>query len=731
MTLKQEIKNCQKSYEDRYDQFLKSGYSYIAATEACAHYYLDGKPFTKGLTPLCRSMAFWNCGFWKNIPAAGFETKVVALALGRAIHFGISNIYVLERIIQTAPELLKRGIRYSQLFLHPQSPLWPIIQRISPNTSEDFKDFLRVCDRLREILQTHDKIIKKLQFQLAELTVFEFLLYESLFAFKELVQEPTNAMEKNVERYQFDQEILDVLNQLLVWKLKTRPEKDFQLTDWYIAKSLRQHLMPLIFPVEGSFNSCIHNLKVFSSLIQAMIDRNKFWSGSITSFSFDDDYCYRFDEDQLTIYPKQVPKESDWDRNGKKMRVLHQYWFNRALIEYAYSNLEIKPFGTSENDAWNRVAYIKASQVFLQLVEIFGIDSEFELPNGKRVDLFRAILSLEFLSAFFNASFIAPFKSYYKISGNWLKALGQLSMDGLLNGQNRFPLTWSETAQKANKIKSWTVSDTHPQGNLKEAEAILTFWSNDLIKLAKSLKKQPSMTVPEFHEQPILKLGCYSFQLPWLTAVQNNSTAAINNLRRIGSRRLGRKDETHHIEQRLGELFEKKGFTVVRSYQPEKINNENPGEIDLLCYLEGHLFILEIKSTYIRKTQQDAWIHYTNALRKAAQQLRRKKKAVLSALNNDEDLRRNLRIYDQKNSTIIHAWIVDTSIEYDQAIIDGFLKVSLEGLIVIIRNDQHLLRGVLMKNKNLNIIDLFPQGFSARRFAEIVETGDLWSFLDE
>jgi hypothetical protein len=53
----------------------------------------------------------------------------------------------------------------------------------------------------------------------------------------------------------------------------------------------------------------------------------------------------------------------------------------------------------------------------------------------------------------------------------------------------------------------------------------------------------------------MLKMGRYLFQLPWMMAVQNNATAAINNLRRLGARRGDARDETRRIEQRLGSMF--------------------------------------------------------------------------------------------------------------------------------------------------------------------------------
>ena len=159
------------------------------------------------------------------------------------------------------------------------------------------------------------------------------------------------------------------------------------------------------------------------------------------------------------------------------------------------------------------------------------------------------------------------------------------------------------------------------------------------------------------------------------------------------------------------------------------INDNDPGEVDLLCYLEGHLLLLEIKSTYLRKTKQEAWLHRTTTLRKAARQLKRKNIALSHALEHDVDLRSELQIPAHIDDIKIHPWIVDTSIEYDQELIDGYLKVSLEGLIVILRNELQLLTGNLLMDEKLPEDDMFPEGFSAQQFVEIVEKGNLWLAL--
>lgn len=51
-------------------------------------------------------------------------------------------------------------------------------------------------------------------------------------------------------------------------------------------------------------------------------------------------------------------------------------------------------------------------------------------------------------------------------------------------------------------------------------------------------------------------------------------------------------------------------------------------EVDLIAGLDGHLFQIEVKSTFMRRSQREVWLHATTTLRKAGQQLRRKAEAM-------------------------------------------------------------------------------------------------------
>jgi len=731
MTSVTTVEQCRQAYEKFFQVNLKATGSQKLAAEACAHFYLDGRPVKSGYTQQVRTAALWKCSFWETVTETNYSSDVISFALGRSLHLGLANEKLFQRLLETEPETLKRGIRYSQVFLQPDSQPWTGILSIANDRNSDFLQFIKVCQLLCKELHQHNNLIFDLQKKLDELTIFEYLLYGSLFTFQNLVPNRSDLHHVNEDWDTHHQSVWDALGELLIWKLKSRPENDLRLNERFLAKSLKQHLMPLLLPGERPPSRCFEILQQFSKLISSVVKKNDFLHGTIYEFCFDDDYRYRFDGNHLTIYPIDIPAESDWDFNGRKLSALHGYWFNRAVLEYSQSDMSNQQFGLPENDEFNRFAYIKACQVYLQLGEVFGLESEISLPNGTQVDLFKAIHSLELMTAFFNISYIAKFQENLQESGNWIAALSHLMMEGIATGENRFPLTWTEPSKKVERIKSWTVSERYPEGDINAAKAILEFWTNDLLELKVNLTRVPNMPTPELNEQPIIQLGRYGFQLPWLMASQNNLTAAVNNLRRIGCRRKGRKDETHRIESRLGDLFRSRGFAVIQAYQPEVIDDFDPGEVDLICYQGNHLFILEVKSTYLRKTRQEAWIHRTTTLRKAAQQLHRKQIAVRHAIESDETLLSNLRLSSVEKNVKIHAWIVDTSIEYDQEIVDGYLKVSLEGLVVILRNERQLLSGNLLLEKNFPEDDLFPCGFTVQHFIEIVENGEVWKILQE
>jgi hypothetical protein len=114
----------------------------------------------------------------------------------------------------------------------------------------------------------------------------------------------------------------------------------------------------------------------------------------------------------------------------------------------------------------------------------------------------------------------------------------------------------------------------------------------------------------------------------------------------------------------------------------------NAGEVDVICARDNTVLVLELKSTYLRRSRQDAWQHETTTLRKAGRQLHRKVAAVQQALTDQPELAQALGVEMGAPATTLCGWIVDTSIECDHQRFGGFLKLSLEELLIPLQRTQ-------------------------------------------
>lgn len=223
--------------------------------------------------------------------------------------------------------------------------------------------------------------------------------------------------------------------------------------------------------------------------------------------------------------------------------------------------------------------------------------------------------------------------------------------------------------------------------------------------------------------------------------MQNNTTAAINNLRRLGHQRREAREETQRIEQALGAAFAARGFAVVANWMPDRALHGTAGEVDLIVALEGVVLVIEVKSTFLRKSQKEVFHHASGTLRRAGNQVRKKVSAVVRELKGEGPLRQALGCADEALAPQVIGWIVDTSIECDHQHFSGVLKVSLEEVLIALRDDAALLwdpdhlfaAGVPGPTGNHAAApdedSLYPLGFSARRLVEVITREEVWRDL--
>lgn len=731
------------SYDRLYEERIESGESANTAVEMVVEAYLDGRPRTRGKKKIPqteRDMVFWSSGFLNAVPAESWRSDIMTHTLARYLaQERVTNIGLLGLIATVAPDTVCRAIRYSGLILSPHSPRRTEIDRIA-GASPEIVEMCRILNLFDLAHRERMAAVAKWKTVLSELSPFDLLTYASMYAFEHIVPRrfdmPTQPDGADARM----QEAWGAINDLLIWKLTTASEASVKLREADIGQSLAKHLSPFLFP-SLSGQVARHDLRAaFDRLVEAQIELKSFISQSADAFSYDESIEFVRNGEHLEIEEVNPAARVAWQRNGRKLARLHGYWFYRALDEFVSSDMATHQIGNPENHETNRLAYIRAMQTRLRLTEVYGVDDAVTTDSKEGVNLFQSLLSLELMSAFFQRDVLKAFSENLKESGLWVEALGRLALGGLMDGnQNRFPLTWSDRAAKIANIVGWTVSADSPQGSARTAAAILDFWTSDWVALSARLRKGEPGLYPELFERPILKFGQHLVQLPWLVGLQNNSTAAINNLRRLGARRGDTGGETRRIEERLGRLFEARGFRVALNWHPSTESHPNAGEVDLICARDDIVLVMEVKSTFLRRSKRDAWLHATTTLRKAGQQMRRKVAAVRWALTEEIELASLLGVDGTTPSLNMHGWIVDTSIEYDHKRFSSFLKVSLEEVLIALRDDRHLLNDPdgLLSGRDLGpaseeISDirqeatLYPDGFTASRFIEVIERESVW-----
>lgn len=736
------MENYQNIYDLKFAQSITSGLPTADAAILVTDAYLDGKPKQRGKSALKasdRNAAFWTCQFLWTLSAEVYETESFVLALARYIgQEQIANYELICHITQVVPEAVRQAIRYSGIVLRQSSERWKEIERLAAIETSELSEFVRICQTFDHAHRERIAEVETYRRPLTDLSPLELLIYASLYAFEHLL--PQTCQQRQQDTDCNTQEIWDAINDILIWKLRTCTNDTFYLTDAIIGSSLHAHLLPFLSQELPKARAVTY--QAFKQLITAQVELNSFLSLSIDAFCYDDSISFEFCGAGLEIIEHNPDARCKWERNGKKFARLHNYWFYRAIDEFIASGMAFKQIGSLENHESNQIAYIKATRTYLQLTQVYGLDEFLLAETGLRVDLFQALLSLELMTVFYSVDFILPYHKYLSETGNWRLALRRLAMEGLLKGlQNRFPITWSDRETKIKNIRPWTVSKKFPQGHAKAAEAILDFWTSDLSTLSAKLHSSTSAVIPQFYERPVLKMGRYLFQLPWMVAMQNNASAAINNLRRIGARRAEAGEETRRIEQQLANCFKEQGFHVQLNYQPARTIDDDPGEVDIICVRDGQLLVLEIKSTFLRRSMKDAWLHKATTLRKAGLQLRRKVEAVQIALTSDKELALTLGLNNDAGMPVVRGWIVDTSIEHDHELFSGFMKVTLEEILIALRDDRHLLNDpwelfsgshtdfsdTMLSEDNHATSTLYPNGFSGNHFVQIIEQQAVWA----
>jgi Holliday junction resolvase-like predicted endonuclease len=709
-------------YDGWVDKLVDQGASLEQATISVIHRYLDGKP--TDTSPTKRDAAFWSSAFWTTCTDEIFRTEAFTLALAKYLsRAGSDDFGELRRALAVAPVACKRAARYSRAFLNPESTRWGQFEGHVRSGLKGYNRFLKDCRALWQRYKHLNRETEHAFDSLRNLPLLDLLVIASASAFKTELPPlfglaPPNAV---IPLPQFRYPAFGLaVSRLLSRRLCSCAQGEFEVTEDCIRTSFQRYLYPLLLPHYADGGACAKTLRLFETYIDAQLRLDAFSQRDVIRFCFEhsqEDERQAVDTDTSLSLGVGFPA---WVKSQIRGQILMDYWqgIGRSLYEESTAGSD-----NSLHDHEGAEATTAAVSSLAMLHEIFGMDDEVSIGNGSTIRLEQACFALHLAHVHFKRTLLIPFAVEMRRHGDWATALRDIIDGGIFEGlQQRYPILFGTHAEKLSMMLPYTVSEDHPVGDEDAASAILSFLTNEFKTGSDLLHRDQRQLLGSLTELPFLKLGNYIFTLPWALSTQDVPTALVNNLRRVRTQRPGTTDETHRIEERLATRLNEMGFRTVVGHEPPDGDEEPPGEIDLIASRDGHLFMLEIKSGYIRETFEAAWHHRTSTLRKAGRQLQRK----LEAIRRDfpADLRDALGLAAfPADQAMVHSWIVDTSVDFGGERFSGHPKISMTELLVVLSD----CAGTLSDDAPET---LYPDGFSAATFADILENERIWAELD-
>lgn len=223
-------------------RLVAAGRSPDHACQAVFEAYLDGKPPAKGRhkpTRAERDRWFWSSGFVSECGPGDWNSETGTLVLTR--YLSQTKVFedgLVSDLARKAPGALALAMRRARLVLTPDS-LHLRELRAARAGSPILDETLRVHDVLVGAHQERNVELAYWKATLDDATAFELLLLASLYAHDQLVPHTmTGASSVEASGNQLDV-YWEAINDLLSWKLRTKPSETLNLNDELLGRALR------------------------------------------------------------------------------------------------------------------------------------------------------------------------------------------------------------------------------------------------------------------------------------------------------------------------------------------------------------------------------------------------------------------------------------------------------------------------------------------------------------
>lgn len=620
---------------------------------------------------------FWNSFFIDLLDNKTINTEEYIYALSKYIKTIKINNYnsnILEKISLINETCLINAIKLANIPSDFKTTSWEnLVDHITKFNNKTIINFISEANNIRKMYLAQQKNYNELKNRL-NLTQLDAISLTGLYSYHFLVNEL---------------DIIKIPFQINMGEFYSLRKQDV----WAALDEIIQHSRAHQSLSEKNINHSIE--KVYRILLNS--NRQNSWEYNVFCQLVANYTCLNIiKKDILPSYMTSFLSNSYNDDNWEnKFSVLSLY---NKMIGTVISN-QIVDFQQNEN-LYMKTSAAEACGILFWLQNIYGI-TELIIDN-KKINLMDAIHLISNAQIFYLIDYLYPFLNDYQHDG-FPNSLLNMMTDGFLKGKLRSVFAFDKLNDKARSLVDWISSDESKTQKTKRVNEILQFWSNNLNNQEKNIN---------FSDKPFYIIDNYIFFLPQRLTWQTLYTTTVNRIRKVEKNRKELRKETELIELNLAQLFREYGFNVIHSLEPK---NSDAGEIDLIISQNDIILLIELKSSYLRNSISGVHEYRLQTLNKAAYQLDRK----LDYIKNK---------YPNKK---YFSWIVDTTLEFDHQHIGKHLKISLEELVIILRNESNFLEKwkILfnLQQKDISESDIsLSKKFKLLELIQYIENNQFW-----
>ncbi|WP_420572976.1 tetratricopeptide repeat protein [Kordia sp.] len=459
--------------------------------------------------------------------------------------------------------------------------------------------------------------------------------------------------------------------------------------------------------VEGIHNEEESNLnKLISNIFDLIYSRTLLLSNFIDPYSFESDTSPELIYE--TLYFVTKPQASyRWKLDGIRYDSVDLFYRKRGsdFLEEKIKNNQYSPIGiTKEHLELNKTLQEKIESVFaalhdLELNEYYYTKNE-TISVSEIVPPIFAFAYNRLLRYKYDLDEVRNSNSHF--SKSWKMAFAWLNLQSTRQGVAQMPFIYM-TLKEYEDLNKKASSDFD-----RRITEILIESFSEVINKKETFDRFD--TQYDVFAKPFLRFKDRIFCSVQFFTSFSYMYVYVNALINNNGRKTAKK-----IEPYLGKLLKVHGLHVFIPNKAEEKKMKGNGDADVVLYNDHHVLLMQLKRTYLRLNPKDVYNEYLKTDRGGAKQLNE----IEKFFNSKND------VFEIKNRKVTK-WIVSSSLENVNRVIEGCLKVNYMDIVCFLLNNE----GMTFKTLE-DFIGFYSEDFMIKTYVETVNESFVIQEIDK